>query len=743
MWRTAFSKNVGGWKAYDQAHEEAYNHPMKSAISRNQQNEEILENIGHWLPKRASLVREFQKFVFPHTQWVDSEYERKESEQVIQMYNKKFEIAVEFFQEHFKMSLDDLLNPEYKDILHATNGKELVGNKELLLECHNSGFKQYGEFVEERLIRRDVAIDATIKKASIPVFPYCDASPKKTRKPTHKNEKKELQRQVQLISVLRDRPAFDTSEVNQYQVSTHHALMAPGESIPSPNIKSNKASALKDYIIKVSPDAISVSRPSNIDFTILEGENLIFGISGHKTSVREQILSLIKYKIKPYFVDCNRVLLLFDDPKEEMDFNLKKTDTKRYQKQFAKLELKGNTIVHDWDMVLKQQENKNQFKQIFVEILLETADTLMEENQELYVNGTETHGIVRQIRKTSQGLQNTVLPVNWNQNIGESDTKNFTLLNQFSEIGFKNFLIFSKDTDVKMLAIFWLCQLPHVEIFIQSGTILLPSYFNPKKYVEYMKATFKFSDGRQLSRFGRALLRTYILYGCDMCPGWVSLGHSVGMYTFDEISKTRLLKTHEDYLYLVLKSYETKNKGLNRLFLSSDDFSIPIASRLSQTREIIKSFKGSESETIPILSVLDLQVKRSEYICELWINKGCNLEPVDYGWKHSGDGNYDIMLQDENDPFFSLPQHLLLGCGCKQVCSKKCSCVRDTKRLNKCSRVTCKSCSCYKRVPDTDNENVLASEEYQQFLDEISSASEMDSDADSVESNFSFHFPEE
>ena len=70
------------------------------------------------------------------------------------MYNKKFEIAVEFFQEHFKMSLDDLLNPEYKDILHATNGKELVGNKELLLECHNSGFKQYGEFVEEWLIRR-------------------------------------------------------------------------------------------------------------------------------------------------------------------------------------------------------------------------------------------------------------------------------------------------------------------------------------------------------------------------------------------------------------------------------------------------------------------------------------------------------------------------------------------------------------------------------------------------------------
>ena len=50
------------------------------------------------------------------------------------------------------------------------------------------------------------------------------------------------------------------------------------------------------------------------------------------------------------------------------------------------------------------------------------------------------------------------------------------------------------------------------------------------------------------------------------------------------------------------------------------------------------------------------------------------------------------------------------------------------KILTKCSRITCKFCLCYKRIQDGANENILASEEYQQYMDDLSSYSGSESD---------------
>ena len=150
--------------------------------------------------------------------------------------------------------------------------------------------------------------------------------------------------------------------------------------------------------------------------------------------------------------------------------------------------------------------------------------------------------------------------------------------------------------------------------------------------------------------------------------------------------------------------------------------------RHKQTREVIKIRRGVESEAVPILSVLDLQVKRSEFITEFWINKDCKLDPADFGWKESSDKiTYNVVLQDENDPMFSESKNLLLGCGCKKTCSKKCACIRDKMRMNKCARSTCKFCPCYKRNLDGEEENLVASDQFQDFLSAISSASESES----------------
>ena len=427
--------------------------------------------------------------------------------------------------------------------------------------------------------------------------------------------------------------------------------------------------------------------------------------------------------------------LLFDDSKESWEFNLKKTDEKRYQNCFPRIVLKEDTIVHDWDIILKQPQNKSQFKSLFVKVLIESAEDLLDLNQELYLNGTETGGIVRVLVKSCEGLENYVLGERWSQRLTESDTKIFHLLHLFSETGFTKFLICSQDTDVKMLSLYWSSILPRLEITVQSGTILLPSFFYPNEYLDYMKTKFDCSS-ESLARYTKSLLQAFVLFGCDLSPGFVGISHNLALRTFDDITMKKLLESKEDFLYLILKTYEKKNAGLKRM-MNIDDKSLSIVLRHKQTREVIKIRRGVESEAVPILSVLDLQLKRSEFITEFWIKKDCKLDPANYGWKETSDKTaYDIVFQDYNDPLFSETQSLLLGCSCKRICSKKCSCKTDNMRMNKCARLTCRFCPCYKRNVDGIEENLVASDQYQHYLDEISSSSDT-SDTESLSSNTS------
>ena len=247
--------------------------------------------------------------------------------------------------------------------------------------------------------------------------------------------------------------------------------------------------------------------------------------------------------------------------------------------------------------------------------MIESADDLLGLNQELYLNGTEADGIVRVLVRTSQGLENHVLGEMWTQRRTESDTKIFHLINQFSKSGFTKFLICSQDTDVKILALFWSSILPHLEITVQSGTILLPSFFYSSVYLDYIKTKFECST-ENVARYTRSLLQAFVLFGCDLTPGFVGIGHNLGLTTFDEIATQKVPVSKEDFIYLILKTYEKKNVGIKRM-MNIDDENLSIALRHRQTREVIKTQRGVESDTVPILSVLDLQVRRSEFITVL------------------------------------------------------------------------------------------------------------------------------
>jgi len=180
----------------------------------------------------------------------------------------------------------------------------------------------------------------------------------------------------------------------------------------------------------------------------------------------------------------------------------------------------------------------------------------------------------------------------------------------------------------------------------------------------------------------------------------------------------------------ILIIYQKKNKGLERFW----DFNteLPVERKVMKTREVIKMKNGCENDTLPLYSVLELQVKRSKYLAEKWTDSKFFMNPTEFGWYLSKDEKYEFQLQKESDPYFFLPKHLLLGCQCKNVCSKSCGCKKDPYRLT-CALATCKFCSCFDRKPSTSCD--MSEESSDNSSDNESLRSEI---SDSMFENFDF-----
>ena len=97
--------------------------------------------------------------------------------------------------------------------------------------------------------------------------------------------------------------------------------------------------------------------------------------------------------------------------------------------------------------------------------------------------------------------------------------------------------------------------------------------------------------------------------------------------------------------------------------------------------------------------------------------------PEDFGYYKDESGQYKITVNDLTDDYYSLPQKVVKGCFCKGTCGGRCQCKKDEDRANKCSRFTCKSCHCYKRIAEVETENVVLSSRFQDYLDGMSSSS--------------------
>ena len=167
------------------------------------------------------------------------------------------------------------------------------------------------------------------------------------------------------------------------------------------------------------------------------------------------------------------------------------------------------------------------------------------------------------------------------------------------------------------------------------------------------------------------------------------ISHGYGLNIFHEVYETKKIENEMDFKSLILKVYESKNRGLKHLFPDSDA-EMTIDEKIMKTRSIIKSVKCLERETIPLPSVLRYQFARAEYLFHMMTDDTFFLNPSEHGWALLN-SEYQIILQDEEDVFFNLPKKLMTSCACRHAC-KSCKCIKTMEIGNKCSRMLCKVC---------------------------------------------------
>ena len=147
-----------------------------------------------------------------------------------------------------------------------------------------------------------------------------------------------------------------------------------------------------------------------------------------------------------------------------------------------------------------------------------------------------------------------------------------------------------------------------------------------------------------------------------------------------------------------------------------------------------------------LISVLKLQYKRNEFLFNLWTIEDFNGNPTLFGWLKDDNDNYTIPLLDLSDELYTLPLKTLTSYTCTGEC-KECKCIipelrkglrkcktsKSRKELmidRKCARLTCKKCNCFKRQKYSEFENLAASSQYQQDLDDLSTDENSDLEAD-------------
>ena len=385
---------------------------------------------------------------------------------------------------------------------------------------------------------------------------------------------------------------------------------------------------------------------------------------------------------------------MFDDTKgRELKMM---TDQKRYKDPQPDLELNRETKVEVWASVFGSRSNKTKLKTLIFDLFIEESQTLLSDGQTLYLQG-EGSKVIKLMKIGGEVTQTELFPV---MSEGESDLKIFEFLQYCRKDKlFGNILIYSLDTDVKFLSVVFSSLFTNLKIVVKSQKTH-HTFFFPGEVVNYIEGNL---SADSVYEHTLSLLTTYIMCGVDHNPGFHLISHTLALQTWAQMSKKHLLRNTDDYLELILNTYERREPGLKKMFFTPGEAeNLPIEARHGHVRSVIKARRAVESETVPILSVLHPHIQRSIFLANKWINPSLlHTEPLDNGWELDGDGNHQPVLQDTTDKYFILPSEILKGCSCKKKCSesRRCGCKKSEFRGN-CSKITCRNCSCFNEFPE-------------------------------------------
>ena len=162
---------------------------------------------------------------------------------------------------------------------------------------------------------------------------------------------------------------------------------------------------------------------------------------------------------------------------------------------------------------------------------------------------------------------------------------------------------------------------------IKSGSNLIPSYFYPQKMLDALNKKF----GDDVGKFVENLLKIYATFGCDYLPCFAHISHAYAMKVYQEVYNERPFNCLDDFLWLILKVYEKKNRTLKKLFPDMKD-DLSLDEMILRTRGAIKSVRGSDILTIPLPSVLRLHLRRADLVQQFWTGSTENLDPSLYGF---------------------------------------------------------------------------------------------------------------
>lgn len=538
---------------------------------------------------------------------------------------------------------------------------------ESLLTAHDHGREKMRDFVDSRLVKKNVGFHDKLQKSKNPTLKTMYQV--KSKNPALKEKTVKADRNLfQRLLVSKDAGRH----VDLKKILSHELSPVPLSLSDTSGVMRSTNKAVLGSILQATTTVEKQLPVANLKTcVIIDGQALVQAIgkpSNAKTfgGLADRFIA----SVFSHFSDtCSRVDVVFDRYEEH---TIK--DTARIVRSGKnrpirrKVDNRDVPLPINWRQFIDLPENKQDLEHFLSLELIRQAKAVLQ-NQEVV-----TAGGFHDRMAVESSLGNDVLSLQSNHD--EADTRILLHAKSAKEQGFERLVISSRDTDVLVLLIHFADDLSR-EIWFQTGTAKQRSF-----------VAVHAVDIEPALRLN--LPGLHAISGCDTVSQLCGIGKSTAWKTFvkhchllDGLGRGTLNET----------TLENVESFICRLYSSNES-----DTNVNDVR--FKMFlKGSkEPEKLPpTQSSLKLHIKRAHHQCTIWYSSLTAIldicSPIENGWnKDSVTGN--ILPQLMNDEPFPDVYLKLTQCQCKNCESHRCGCRLRELRCTagcSCSEGTCRN----------------------------------------------------